>query len=114
MGATGLQLQFADGTMDTFDAVIWALGYRDEASWLQMPAAVDTQGGLREDRGIAPVPRLYYVGRSWQTSRASALLCGVGADAAVIVDRVRHSLGHSPLVCPSAAELHAQTGSRAM
>jgi len=82
VGATGHQLQFADGTSDTFEVVIWALGYRDEASWLQMPAAVDTQGRCVEDCGISPVPRLFYVGRSWQTTRASALLYGVGADAA--------------------------------
>jgi len=113
MGATGHQLQFADGTRDAFDAVIWALGHCDQASWLQIPAAVDPQRRCVEDRGISPVPGLFYVGRSWQTTRASALLCGVGADAAAIVNRVRHSLGHSLLACPSVAEMHTQTGSSA-
>jgi putative flavoprotein involved in K+ transport len=114
VGAAAQQLQSADGTTDAFDAVIWALGYRDEASWLQIPAAVDTQGRCMEDRGISPVPGLFYVGHSWQTTRASALLCGVGADAAAIVDRLQHSLGHSPPACPSAAvfpaQRHAQIG----
>ena len=113
VGATGHQLQCADGTSDSFEVVIWALGYRGEASWLQMPAAVDAQGRLRADRGRAPVPGLCYVGRNWQTARASALLCGVGPDAAAIVDRVRHYLGPSPWACPSTAEMHAQRGSSA-
>ena len=113
VGATGHQLQCADGTSDSFEVVIWALGYRGEASWLQMPAAVDAQGRLRADRGRAPVPGLCYVGRNWQTARASALLCGVGPDAAAMVDRVRHYLGPSPWACPSTAEMHAQRGSSA-
>jgi putative flavoprotein involved in K+ transport len=115
VGAAAQQCQFADGTTDAFDTVIWTLGYRDKASWLQIPAAVNTQGRCMEDRGLSPVPGLFYVGRSWQITRASALLCGVGADAAAIVDRVRHSLGHDPPACPSAAvsptQLNAQTGS---
>jgi len=114
IGAASRQLQCADGTTDAFDTVIWALGYRDEASWLQIPVAVDTQGRFIAERGISPVPGLFYVGRSWQTTRASALLCGVGADAAATVDRIRHDLGHSPPACPSAAvapaQLHAQIG----
>jgi putative flavoprotein involved in K+ transport len=114
-GAVGRQCQFADGTTGEYDAVIWTLGYRDEVSWMQIPGAVDAQGHFLEDRGISPVPGLFYVGRSWQTTRASALLCGVGADAAAIVDQVRHYLGHSQPVCPSAAvspvRMKAQTGS---
>jgi putative flavoprotein involved in K+ transport len=108
------QCQFADGTTDAFDAAIWALGYCDEASWLQIPAAVDAQGRFMEERGTSPVAGLFYVGRSWQHTRASALFCGVGADAAAIVDRVRHYLGPYPPTCPSAAtspaQLHAQIG----
>lgn len=49
---------------------------------------VDANGNHIEDRGVSPTPGLFYVGRSWQISRASALLCGVGADAARIVDHV--------------------------
>lgn len=88
VGATAQQLQFADGTAATFHAVIWTIGYRDEASWLQIPGAVDDEGNAIEEHGISPVPGLFYVGRPWQHTRASALLCGVGADAAKIVEGV--------------------------
>ena len=79
---------FADGTRRAFNAVIWAAGYADDARWLRVPGAVDTNGNHIEDRGVSPIPGLFYVGRSWQTSRASALLCGVGSDAAGIVAQV--------------------------
>jgi putative flavoprotein involved in K+ transport len=86
--ATEKQLCFADGTAAMGDAVLWAIGYRDEESWLHIPAAVDAQGRYIEDRGLSPMPGLFYVGRSWQNNRASALLCGVGTEAATMVDRV--------------------------
>jgi putative flavoprotein involved in K+ transport len=76
---------FADGSRATFEAVIWACGYEDRSGWLQVPGAVDANGNHIENRGVSPVPGLFYVGRSWQTSRASALLCGVAADASRIV-----------------------------
>ena len=51
------------------------------------PRAVDSAGSYVEDHGVSPVPGLFQVGRSWQGCRASALLCGVGDDAAHIVDQ---------------------------
>jgi putative flavoprotein involved in K+ transport len=86
--ATEKQLWFANGTTAMCDVVLWTMGYRDETSWLHIPADVDAQGRYLEDRGLSPVPGLFYVGRSWQNNRASALLCGVGTEAAAMVDRV--------------------------
>jgi putative flavoprotein involved in K+ transport len=92
IAATADALVFADGSRATFDAVIWANGYADAARWLRIPGAVDANGNHIQDRGVSSIPGLFHVGRSWQTSRASALLCGVGADAARMVDRVMSSL----------------------
>ena len=77
-------IRFADGSSATFDAVIWAIGYRDDASWLHFPEAVDPRGNYLEERGVSPVPGLFHLGREWQNNRASALLTGVGNDAAAI------------------------------
>lgn len=88
VGATSDECLFADGSAEGFDAVIWAIGYRDDSSWLHVPEAVDGARNFVEDRGVSAVSGLFHVGRSWQTSRASALLCGVGTDAARVVDRV--------------------------
>ena len=73
-------LLFADGSRRRCDAVIWALGYQDETAWLDIDGAA-TPHGFAEERGISPIPGLYYVGREWQNARASGLVCGVYRDS---------------------------------
>jgi putative flavoprotein involved in K+ transport len=94
--ATAEELQFADGTAARCEAVLWTIGYRDKTAWLHIPAAVDAHGNCLEHRGLSPVPGLFYVGRSWQTNRASALLCGVGAEAAAMVNRIVQYVHKTP------------------
>ena len=80
-------ITFAGGQSQDFDAVIWAIGYHDDSSWLRIPGAVDAKGNYVERRGISPIPGLFHIGRSWQNNRASALLTGVGNDAREIAAR---------------------------
>ena len=80
-------VEFADGSAATFDAVIWAIGYHDDSSWLQIPEAVDQRGNYIQNRGVSPVPGLFHIGREWQNNRASALLTGVGNDAVAIANQ---------------------------
>ncbi|MDQ6705318.1 MAG: hypothetical protein M3Z85_05055, partial [Acidobacteriota bacterium] len=75
---------FSDGKSQTFDAVIWAIGYHDDSSWLHIPEAVGRHGNYLENRGVSPVTGLFHTGRNWQNNRASALLAGAGNDAADI------------------------------
>jgi putative flavoprotein involved in K+ transport len=80
-GFEGRTARFADGgTMDV-DAVLWATGYRSDHTWLHVPGVV-VDGEVRHQRGVTDVPGLYFIGLPWQTSRGSALLGFVGADAA--------------------------------
>ena len=72
--------------------MIWATGYRDRTDWVRVPGAVDADGRFIERNGISPAPGLFFIGRSWQTSRGSALVTGVGRDAAGIAARVEASL----------------------
>jgi putative flavoprotein involved in K+ transport len=80
-GFAGLTARFADGSGAPVDAVIWATGYRPDHSWLDVPGVV-VDGRVRQDGGVTDVPGLYFLGLPWQTSRGSALLGFVGADAA--------------------------------
>jgi putative flavoprotein involved in K+ transport len=41
---------------------------------------------------VSPVPGLYFVGRSWQWTRGSALLTGVGADANHVTAQIMRTL----------------------
>lgn len=87
-GATGRKVRFAAGRMETIDAVVWAIGYRDETAWLTVPDALDDQGRFVEEGGVSPIPGLYFVGRPWQRNRASGLIMGVGDDAKVIAEAI--------------------------
>jgi putative flavoprotein involved in K+ transport len=91
VGADGDELALADGSRRRADAVIWATGFRDEISWLEVGGAAKG-GAFAQERGISPIPGLFYIGREWQTCRASALLCGVSRDARRIALAVRRHL----------------------
>ena len=89
-GADGRIITFADGRAEAVDSVVWALGYRDQTSWMAVSNAADERGFIH-DRGRTPVPGLFHLGRSWQTSRGSALLLGVGRDAnGIVAEAARH------------------------
>lgn len=87
VSAEGRCIRFADGSSAEFASVIWAIGYHDDSSWFDIPEAVDPQGRYVEERGVSPVPGLYHIGRDWQNNRASALLAGIGNDAADIAEK---------------------------
>lgn len=87
-------VSFADATTMEAGTVIWALGYRDDSSWLAIAEALSADGSFAHDRGRSPVDGLYYVGRPWQRNRASALIMGAGPDAEQISRDVSVSLGH--------------------
>ncbi len=84
----GKVARFESGRSADISAVMWATGYRDDTSWLQIPEAKRPDGGVIETQGISPVPGLYYVGRSWQWTRSSALVLGVGKDAAFVAGHI--------------------------
>lgn len=90
----GRSVSFSDGSSLDVQTVIWALGYRDDAAWVDIPGALDSEGAFRHHHGRSPIPGIYFVGRPWQRNRASALIMGVGADARLITAEVSGSFGH--------------------
>ncbi|WP_027093254.1 flavin-containing monooxygenase [Cohnella thermotolerans] len=79
---------FTDGTSVEVENVIWATGFRFDYGWLHIPNALDEHGKPIQQKGISPVNGLYYIGLPWQTSRNSALIGGVGIDAAQVVKKI--------------------------
>ena len=113
---TGLRFRLFDRARRIGDS--WRRRYdslvlfnRDDSSWLHIPEAVDDAGNYVEDQGVSPVRGLFHVGRSWQTSRASALLCGVGDDTAQAVNRVVTSL-QNPVALPQSRTLDVRLPER--
>ena len=88
----GKYVGFAGGATAEVDAVIWATGYRDDSRWATIPEIKDAYGGFVHQRGVSSVPGLYFIGRSWQWTRGSALLVGVGDDAAYVAGRIAERL----------------------
>jgi ATP/maltotriose-dependent transcriptional regulator MalT len=55
-------------------------------------AALSLRGHVPHQRGISLVPGLYLIGRSWQWTRGSALLTGVGDDALYLIEHLLQQL----------------------
>lgn len=87
VGCEANSISFSDGTRASADAVVWAMGYRDETAWLTLPGAVH-QGEFVSVYGATPVPGLYTVGRKWLSCRASELLMGVERDVKVVTEKL--------------------------
>lgn len=85
---TGRAARFEGEQAIDIGSVIWAIGYRDDISWLQVPGATSARGEFLHYEGISPIPSIYYVGRPWQRNRASALISGAGPDAKDIVQAI--------------------------
>lgn len=99
---------FAEGNSVAIGAVIWAVGYRDEVSWVDVDGLLNGKGQFKDVGLDAVVPGIYFVGRSWQSSRASALICGVGRDAQRVVQQ--WSSGARAAVTGDATIAKAKTG----
>lgn len=68
-------------------SIIWATGFRYNYSWIKLPIFSDT-AGPRQDRGVSPIPGLYFLGLRRSYSISSGLLPGVGEDAAYIAEHM--------------------------
>ncbi|MGW5850565.1 flavin-containing monooxygenase [Streptomyces sp. NPDC055254] len=75
---------WADGVVETLDALVLATGYRPDLPYLSgIDGALDTSGRPRHRDGASLAhPGLAFVGLEWQRSLSSNSLRGVGRDAA--------------------------------
>jgi putative flavoprotein involved in K+ transport len=77
-----------DGRVLDVANVIWCTGFRPDHRWIDVPD-VDADGTPRHERGVVTMqPGLYFVGLPFQSSATSALLGGVGRDAAAVARHV--------------------------
>ena len=107
---SGRQVTFTGGETAEVDTVIWATGYRDQTAWVAIPGVTNEQGAFLHERGISPVPGIFFIGRSWQWTRGSALLTGVGDDARFVTEHLTTLLATSPDDPAAARRAGAFTG----
>jgi putative flavoprotein involved in K+ transport len=87
-GVSGGWPRLADGRVLRVSTVIWATGYRPDFSWIGFPIA-DESGWPAGARGVSSLaPGLFFVGMPFQFGLTSALVGGVGRDAAFVAERI--------------------------
>ena len=67
--------------------IIWASGYKLDFGWVHIPV-FDQTGYPVHRRGITASPGLYFLGLHWLYKTKSALLFGIGEDAAFIASAI--------------------------
>ena len=77
-------LNLADHGIGT---IIWATGFKFDYGWLEADT-LDDRGRPIHQRGVSPVPGLYFVGLPWQSRRGSSFIWGVWHDAKFIADQI--------------------------
>ncbi|MFC3625326.1 flavin-containing monooxygenase [Vogesella amnigena] len=68
-------------------SIIWATGFTQDYSWLQVNA-FDDKGKPQHQRGVSSEPGVYFVGLPWLTRRGSTFIWGVWHDAKLIADHI--------------------------
>lgn len=67
--------------------IIWATGYVQDYSWLQVDA-FDDRGRPIHQRGVSPQQGIFFLGLPWQSRRGSSFIWGVWHDAKHISEQI--------------------------
>jgi putative flavoprotein involved in K+ transport len=76
-----------DPTTAGITSVVWCSGFRYDFGWVKLPILNDAGEPLHV-RGVTQYPGLYFLGLRRTYSLSSALLAGVGNDAAFIAEHI--------------------------
>ncbi|MCX8225440.1 MAG: NAD(P)/FAD-dependent oxidoreductase [Sulfitobacter sp.] len=76
-----------DFAKEDITTIIWATGYKQDFSWLNVEA-FDDKGAPIHQRGVSKEPGVYFLGLPWQSRRGSTFLWGVWHDAKFIADQI--------------------------
>jgi putative flavoprotein involved in K+ transport len=68
-------------------SIIWCSGFRYDFAWVKLPILNDAGDPLHQ-RGVTQTPGLYFLGLRRTYAISSALLAGVGNDAAFIAEHI--------------------------
>lgn len=80
-----LELALSEAGIKT---IIWATGFTQDYSWLQVEGSLDENGLPRHARGVSPASGIYFLGLPWQSRRGSSFIWGVWHDAKYLADQI--------------------------
>ena len=88
------RIRFADGSIEAFDALIWATGYRPVLDHLSGLVSIDSTTGLPplEQMESAETSGLYFLGLDQETDFTSRMLRGICRDAEFLAARLAPAL----------------------
>ena len=87
---------FADSTLASPQTVVWCTGFKRDYSWVEFEIAMRDGYPLQSDGAVEGERGLYFVGLPFQTRLASALIGGVGEDAASVAQVIARRLASRP------------------
>jgi putative flavoprotein involved in K+ transport len=88
VGTEGGRPRLEDGRVLDVTNVVWCTGFHPGFSWIDLPI-LDERGAPRHEAGrVRGEPGLYFVGLHFLYALSSAMIHGVGRDAARIVETV--------------------------
>jgi len=94
--------QLDDGTTADVANVVWCTGFRPAFQWIHAPIRLEDGWPVHRRGVVAEVPGLYFVGLPFLFTAASALIGGVGRDAAYIAGQIaRRANDHAVAPDPS-------------
>lgn len=88
IGFDGKEAIFRGGERATISNILWATGFTNDYTWIEIPGVVDEKGKVIHQRGVSPIPGLYFLGLPWQYRRGSAQIGGVGRDARYLLQQI--------------------------
>ncbi len=68
-------------------SIIWATGFAVDFAWIKADI-FDQRGVPSHERGISPIPGLYFLGLAWLSRRASPFIWGVWHDADYLAEHI--------------------------
>ena len=68
-------------------SVVWATGYTSDFRWVEVPV-FDGRGEPSHQRGVTPVPGLYFLGLPWLYTWGSGRFAQVGEDAEYLAEAI--------------------------
>lgn len=74
-------------------SIVWATGFVQDYSWLQVDA-FDETGRPQHQRGVSSEPGVYFLGLPWQSRRGSSFIWGVWHDAKYVADQISIQRGY--------------------
>jgi putative flavoprotein involved in K+ transport len=94
------ELTELDAVARNVSAVVWCIGFGSDFRWVKVPV-FDERGYPTHDRGVTPVPGLYFIGLPWLHTWGSGRFSGVGRDAQHLAAKIQELARGEPRRDPS-------------